>query len=286
MTVSPKTARDTWRALEPLHAMVYFTPDPQEEYQALGLDSKANRAIGYFPARAAAMGAVSDAVVQATFFNFSALAVAFGMAGAWSTANPEQVQAARFRGADRALRRLCGDLLDSPDVVEAVELARTAAQGCTPYGRPLYAANAALAWPEPAHLQLFHAITLLREFRGDGHIAALVADGVTGLEAAVLHVAQGDLWTRKPLQTTRAYSDEEWDGAVAELQQRGWLDGEALFTDEGRAARQRVEDLTDVLAVPAWERIGEDGCARLCELAAPLVQAVVSNGGFPLAKDR
>ena len=286
MTVSPQTARATWRALEPYHAMTYFAPDPQEEYQALGLDSKANRAIGYFPARAAAMGAVSDAVVQATFFNFSALAVAFGMAGAWTTASPEQVQAARFRGADRALRRLCGDLLDTPDVVEAVELARTAAAGCTPYGRPLYAANAALAWPEPTHLQLFHAITLLREFRGDGHIAALVADGVSGLEAAVLHVAQGDLWKRGPLQTTRAYSDEEWDGAVAGLQERGWLDGDAQFTDEGRAARLRVEDLTDVLALPAWERIGEDGCARLRELVTPLVQAVVSNGGFPLAKDR
>ena len=286
MPLDPQVARETWRALEPLHAMVYFTPEPQQEYQALGLDSKANRAVGYFPARAAAMGAVTDAVVQATFFNFSPLAVAFGMADVWTRVTPEQVQAARFRGADGALRRLCGDLLDSPDVVEAVELARTAAAGCTPYGRPLYAANAALAWPEAPHLQLFHAITLLREFRGDGHIAALVAAGVTGLEAAVLHVAQGDLWTRGPLQASRAYSDEEWDGAVAGLQARGWLDDDGQFTDDGRAARRRVEDLTDELALPAWERIGTEGCARLRELAAPLVRAVVDNGGFPLAKDR
>ena len=286
MPLDPQVARETWRALEPLHAMVYFTPEPQQEYQALGLDSKANRAVGYFPARAAAMGAVTDAVVQATFFNFSPLAVAFGMADVWTRVTPEQVQAARFRGADGALRRLCGDLLDSPDVVEAVELARTAAAGCTPYGRPLYAANAALAWPEAPHLQLFHAITLLREFRGDGHIAALVAAGVTGLEAAVLHVAQGDLWTRGPLQASRAYSDEEWDGAVAGLQARGWLDDDGQFTDDGRAARRRVEDLTDELALPAWERIGTEGCTRLRELAAPLVRAVVGNGGFPLAKDR
>lgn len=284
--MEPSVARETWRALEPLHAMVYFTPEPQEEYAALGLDSTANRAVGYFPARAAAMGAVSDAVVQATFFNFSPLAVASGMADVWTRLTPEQVQAARFRGADRALRRLCGDLLDTPNVVEAVELARTAAAGCTPYGRPLYAANAALPWPQAPHLQLWHAITLLREFRGDGHIAALVADGVTGLEAAVLHVAQGDLWKRGPLQATRAYSDEEWDGAVAVLQDRGWLDAAAQFTDEGALARRRVEDLTDVLALPAWERIGDDGCARLRELAAPLVTAVVEGKGFPLAKDR
>ena len=284
--LDPEVARNTWKALEPLHAMIYFTAEPQEEYQALGLDSKANRAVGYFPARAAAMGAVTDAVVQATFFNFSPLAVAFGMADVWTRVTPEQVQSARFRGADRALRRLCGDLLDGPDVVEAVELARTAAAGCTPYGRPLYAANAGLAWPQAPHLQLWHAITLLREFRGDGHICALVVDGLTGLEAAVLHVAQADLWTRGPLQATRAYSDEEWDGAVAALQVRGWLDGDAQFTDQGRAARQRVEDLTDRLALPSWERIGADGCTRLRELVAPLVKAVVDNGGFPLVKDR
>ena len=286
VTVTPQTARTTWRALEPFHAMIYFTPDPQEEYRALGLDSEANRACGYFPPRAAAMGAVTEAVVQATFFNFSPLAVAVGMADVWSKVTPEQVRAARYRGADRALRRLCGDLLDSPDVLEAVELARAATAGCTPYGRPLYAANAALAWPEEPHLQLWHAITLLREFRGDGHIAALVTNGITGLEAAVLHVAQGDLWTRKPLQASRAYSDQEWDGAVAELQERGWLDNEAQFTEAGRAARQRVEDLTDTLALPSWERIGEDGCARLRELMAPLVGAIIANGGFPLAKER
>ena len=282
--MNPEVARSTWRALEPVHAMIYFVPDAQEEYAAIGLDAKANRAVGYFPARAAAMGAVTWPVVQATFFNFSALAVQFGITGAWDIASPEEILAARLRGADRALTRLCGDLLN--DVDEAVALARKASEGCTPYGRPLYAAHAGLPWPDAPHLQLWHAITLLREFRGDGHIAALVAAGVSGLESAVLHVAQGDLWTRKPLQSTRAYSDEEWDGAVAGLVARGWLSEDGAFTDVGRAARQQVEDLTDVLALPSWERIGEDGCARLCKLVQPLSDAVVANGGFPLAASR
>lgn len=284
--MKPEVSRTTWRALEPFHAMVYFTPDPQEEYAAIGLDSAQNRAIGYFPARAAAMGAVSWPVVQATFFNFSPLAVQFGMAGVWEKVTPQQVLDARYRGVDRALRRLCGDLLDGQDVAEALTLARTACEGCTPYGRPLYAGNAGLAWPAEPHLALWHAITLLREFRGDGHIAALVSEGVTGLEAAVLHVAQGDLWTRRPLQASRAYSDDEWDGAIAQMQERGWLDEQGAFTEQGRASRQRVEDATDVLALPAWERIGEDGCARLRGLMTPLVQAIVDGGGFPLAATR
>lgn len=284
--MKPEVSRTTWLALEPFHAMVYFTPDPQEQYAAIGLDSSQNRAIGYFPARAAAMGAVSWPVVQATFFNFSALAVQFGMAGVWEKVTPQQVLDARYRGVERALRRLCGDLLDGPEVAEALTLARTACEGCTPYGRPLYAGNAGLPWPAEPHLALWHAVTLLREFRGDGHIAALVGEGVTGLEAAVLHVAQGDLWTRKPLQASRAYSDEEWDGAVAQMQERGWLDETGAFTGQGRASRLRVEVATDALALPAWERIGEDGCARLRELMAPLVKAVVDGGGFPLAATR
>jgi len=220
--------------------------------------------------------------VQATFFSFSRLVVELGMAGVWDKVSPEQLVQARRRAADRALRRLCGDLLDGPGVPEAVELARTAASGCTPYGRPLYAAHADLPEPDLPHLQLWHAITLLREFRGDGHIAALVGEGVSGLESAVLHVALGDSWTRKGLQSTRVYSDEEWDGAVAALTARGWLRADGSFTEQGRAHRQRVEDLTDVLALPAWERLGEQGCARLRELVQPLSDAVVAGRGMGL----
>ncbi len=281
-TVSPQTARDTWRALEPLHAMVYFAPEAQEEYVALGFDVKANRAAGYFPARAAAMGAVTWPVVQATFFNFSGLACQFGMAGAWDVASPEDLQAARWRGAERALRRMLGEAADGPEVAEAAELAATAASGCAPYGRPLYAANAALTPPDSPLMRLFHAQTLLREFRGDGHIAALVGEQITGLEAAVLHVAMHESWTRKGLQTTRAYSDEEWDGAIAGLVERGYLTADGEFTDEGRAHRQRVEDLTDALSVCAYARLGEDGCARLQQVGGPLAQAVLAAGGLPL----
>jgi len=286
MTVTPEIARRTWQAAEPVHAMIYFVPEAQEEYAALGYDVKNNRAAGYFPARAAAMGAVTADVVQATFFNFSRLAVDFGMAGAWETASPPQLIEARYRAADRALRRLCGDLLDDPGVAEAADLARTAATACTPYGRPLYAANAGLPWPDEPHLQLFHAQTLLREFRGDGHIAALVTEQVSGLEAAVLHVAQGDSWKRSGLQATRAYSDEEWDGAVAGLVERGWLQPDGSFTEQGRTHRKRVEDLTDQLSVCAYAKIGVDGCDRLRELVTPLSRAVIDGGGFPLARDR
>ena len=276
--MNPEIARQTSRLLEPVHAMVYFAPEAQEEYAALGLDSAQNRAVGYFPARAAAMGAVTWPVVQATFFNFSPLAVQFGMAGVWDIASPEDVLAARLRGADRALRRICGPLLD--DVTEAAALAREAAEACTPFGRPLYAAHAGLPWPEEPHLALWHAITLLREYRGDGHIACLVGVGLSGLQAAVLQVATGETWDRKGLQSTRAYSDEEWDGAVAVLAAGGWLEADGSMTEEGRNRREMIEHQTDLLSLAPWQQIGEQGAARLRELVRPLSEAVRDAGTF------
>ena len=279
--MDPATSRKTWQTLEPFHAMIYFAPEAAEEYAAEGLDIAGNRAAAYFPARAAALGAVGPGVVQATFFNFSALAVQFGMAGAWDVTTPAAMVEARLRVADRALRRMCGDLLDTPDVVEALELARTACEGCRPEGRPIYAGLTDLDWPTPPHLQLWHAVTLLREYRGDGHVAALTASGLTGIRAAVLHVAQGDSWTREPLRKTRGYSTEEWDTALGDLRQRGWIDPDSEgFTDAGRAVRQEVEDRTDVLALPPWEHLGEAGCTRLRELVRPLSKAVTDAGGL------
>ena len=278
--MDPSVSRACWRTLEPVHAMVYFAPEAAEEYAALGYDLAANRAAAYFPARAAALGAVSPDVVQATFFGFSPAAVRRGMERAWEIATPEQLVQARLRVADRALRRLCGDLLDGPDVAEAVELAREACTACVPDGRPLYAGGASLDWPEPPHLQLWHAIGLLREFRGDGHVTALVADGIDGLEAGVLHVAQGDAWTREPLRKSRGWKAEQWDGTVARLRERGWLDADEQLTEQGRAARQEVEDRTDVLALPPWEQLGEERCSRLRALVRPLSKAIVAGGGL------
>ncbi len=278
--MDPVVSRQCWRATEPVHACVYFAPEPQHEYAELGYDLEANPGAGYFVPRSAALGAVRPAVVVSTFYSFAPRTVKRGMAGAWQTASPEQVGAARLHGAERALRRLCGDLLDAADLHEAVDLARAAANACPPDGRPMYAAHAALDEPDTLPLQLFHAVTQLREFRGDGHVAVLVGEGISGLEAAVMHVAQGDAWTREPLRKRRGWTTEQWDAACAGLRERGWLDDADAFTEQGAAARAHVERRTDVLALAPWERLGEDRCARLQALVRPLSQAVVAAGGI------
>src|SRR3954452_19883633 len=168
------TSRRMHRVIEPVHAMIYFAPEAQEEYEALGLSGQAEL---YFPSRAAALGVVPWQVVQATFFGFSPLAVQFGIAEAWTKTTPADVIAARLRGVDRAMRRVMPELID--DVTEALDLVRTACAGCDVPGRPLHAAHAALAEPTEPHLALWHGMAVLREYRGDGHIAALVSAEVT-----------------------------------------------------------------------------------------------------------
>ena len=274
--MDPSVARRTWRTLEPYHALVYFAPEPVAAYAAVGVEGRS----GYFASRAAPMGAVPTEVVQATFFNFNPALVRAAMEGAWAKASPLQVLGARLEGADAALRGVLGDDLGGrPDVAEAATLAHTAAEACTVEGRPLYAGHASLEWPDPPHLVLWHAISLLREHRGDGHIACLVAEGVGGCEALVLHGASGEV-PPTVLQTSRAWPDEDWAAASARLASRGWLGRSGELTEEGRSVRQRIEDRTDALALAPWEALGEEGCERLRSLVRPMSKAIVASGRF------
>src|SRR3954468_4649814 len=212
------TARKMWRTLEPYHGRIYFVPEAEQEYLSVGL--KPGR-MGYFASRSAAMGPVPGEVVVATFFNFNPDLVHSVIPAAWALASPEQILAARFRVADASLRRLLGDDIDSVELAEAAALARTATEGdLRRAGRPLYAGHASLPWPDQPHLVLWHAITLLREYRGDGHIAAMVTQDLTGVDALVLHEATGDL-PRGVLQASRAWSDDDWNAARARMNERG-----------------------------------------------------------------
>lgn len=268
-------ARKCWRTLEPYHGFIYFAPEATEAYNEVGLEPAQH----YFASRAAPMGPVAAEVVIATFYNFHPPLVHAAIPGAWERASPDAIVAARLSAADVVLRRVLGDDVASAAVAEAADLARAAADATGPAaGRPLYAAHAALPWPDDAHLVLWHAITVLREFRGDGHIAALVADGVGPREALVMHGASGDV-PSAVLKATRSWPDDEWSAAEEALRSRGWLAADGSLTDEGARHRQWVEDRTDELALAPWEALGEDRCTRLRELVRPLSKAIVDSRG-------
>jgi hypothetical protein len=276
--MEPADARRLWRALEPYHGTIYFAPEGAEEYTAIGLEPGM---MGYFASRSAALGPVPAEVVIATFFNFHPDLVRSVIPKAWTLASPQAIIEARLRVVDRCLRRLLGDdVVDGNEVAEAAMLARSASEGCFPAGRPLYAAHAALDWPEAPHLALWHAVSLLREFRGDGHIAALVAAGIDPLTALVLHAGVGEI-PAAILRGTRQWSEDDWEVRTNELRSEGLLDAAGLLTEEGRALRQGVEDTTDAIALAPWELLGADGCARLRELGKDLSRAIVAAGGIP-----
>lgn len=195
-----------WRTLEPYHGLVSFTPHATEAYAALGITGRA----GYFASRAAPMGAVPAGVVHATFSSFSPALVHGAVPAAWEAASPADLIAARLDAVDRALHDALGpDALGTADVAEAVRLIRRACDACTPEGRPLYAGHADLAWPDPPHLARWHGATLLREYRGDGHAAALVTEGLDGCEEAlVTHAA--DVEAPVPSEVLRR--TRGWDG--------------------------------------------------------------------------
>ncbi len=265
-----------WRALEAYHGFVYFAPEADEEFTSVGLDPGM---MGYFASRSAAMGAVGADVVIATFFNFEPGLVRRVIPEAWHRSSPAAILAARLRAADRGLRRMLGDRLDAADIAAAATLTYRAAAACPLVGRPLFAGHVELAWPEEPHLALWHGITLLREFRGDGHIATLVAEGVDGCEALVLHAAAGDVPARV-LQATRAWSDDQWARTERRLVTRGWLTTEGTLTEDGRAHRVRVEAQTDRLAATPWAALSPDECESLRQLGKELSRGILAAGGL------
>lgn len=281
-SITPEVAAETrgmWHLLENIHAIVYFAPEVTEAARRIGLKGFW---MGYFAGRAAPFGAASDALVTATFFNFRHSMVARALPDAWAMATPDQVLEARLVAVDATLRRvLAADVLGSAELRQAAALAEKATAGCSVGGRPLFAATTTVPWPQPAHLRLWHAATLIREHRGDGHIAANVATGFDGLDSLVMASATGAV-PRERLQAARGWTDEEWDGASARLGERGLLDGNGL-TALGRAERDAVEHTTDALAVEPWTHLGGESTQRLRQLLEPLVAAVVSAGvvSFP-----
>ena len=272
-------ARRLWTLLEPLHAVTYFAPEARAAADAAGLKGFW---MGYVAQRAAPLGAVGPAVAWASFHGFHRDRLRRALPDAWALASPAACLHARLAGVDGALRRLLADLpggVDAPGVAEAARLAGEAADAADTAGRVLAAANQALARPDPPHLALWQAATTLREHRGDGHVAALVAQDIGPVAAHRLKIAADE--SAGSLQESRRIDDATWAAAGEELATRGWLDAGGVLTDAGHRARADVERATDRAAAGPWRALGRTGTDRLAGLLGPLVTAVVDAGAVP-----
>jgi len=274
--MQPSIARAMFQLLEPIATVAYFAPELQDVCARLGLTA---HRMSYYAPRAAALGPVAAEVVAACFFHHPMPLVSPAIPRAWQIADPHTILAARLEAVDGALRRLWGERINTAPMVEAADLAREAAAACDLGGRVLFAAHAALPWPQPAHLLLWHALNLLREHRGDGHIISLVGARLDSCEAtATLIASAGEDTARR----RGRWSDEDWNAAVGRLQARGWLDTDGYPTAAGLSGRDEVERSTDQLAMRPWEQLGLERTHRLWELLKDLVDVIAERNGVPL----
>ncbi|WP_330314605.1 hypothetical protein OHS17_29480 [Streptomyces sp. NBC_00523] len=278
-TLPPRAGRRCHNALNPLHSSLYFSPDLGKELGGIGIEDPS---AAYFATRAAAMGAVGADTVTATFYNFNHALVAQHVPAIWDIASPAKVLDARLRAADATLRRLLGEeVIASPEMAEAARLALRATEGCTRHARPLYAAHAGLPVPDEPHLAYWHAATLLREHRGDAHLAALLTAELDPLEALVSHTATGKGMAIRWILASRGWRRADWEEASERLRGRGLLTAEDELTEEGAALRTEVEEATDRMDLGPYEHLGGPGVARLTELGRGFLATAAAAGAFP-----
>jgi len=273
----PRLARRFFDRLEPVHAVTYFAPEARAALDGLGFRGFW---MGYFAARSAPFGVVPTEVVTAAFYNFAPHRVAKALPAAWDVASPADALRAREQSAVEALRRYGVGADD--DVATAAALAAKAARGAALDGRPVFAANLALDWPEEPVAKLWHAVTLLREQRGDGHVAVLSSLGISGRESNVLHAAAGRV-PKAFIMRSRDYDDDQWGYYRDRLIRRGLLDENDALTAGGHELKQHIEDTTDALALGALETLDDDEVERLFRSLTPITRKVVSAGDVPAA---
>ena len=276
---SPATARRLWALGEPFHALTYFADECRTAAEETGLQGFWR---AYFAMRAAPLGPVGAEVVTATFYNFAPAFVARRVPEVWAAAAPAAVLHARLAEVHASVRRAPGEAwLRSTEAAELAGLLTAAATAVDAPGRPLAAANAGLPVPDEPHLAVWQSLTTLREHRGDGHNAALLQRGISGVGAHVLAAAAGRT-AREWLTRARGWDDAAWDAATEELAARGWL-ARGELTAEGTAIVAAVEADTDRLALGPWQELGDVRCDRVAELLGPVRRAVVAAGLWPEA---
>jgi hypothetical protein len=277
-------ARRLAGALEPVVGQVYFSPECHANYVQLGFEPSRGEFNGvaapdgpaYFTSRGSVLGQVPGQVVTAAFGVFNPEAVVPAVSYGWSLTDAKTICAARDDGAVAQLRRVLGDAPAGLD--RANELLARAVAPLRPEGRALFSGLLSLGIPDDPLAAMWRRGDLLREFRGDSHIAAWIS---AGFDATEIGLAT-ELYWGLPLRSysrTRAWSDEQFDAATERLERRGLLAGGQL-TERGREVREAVEVATDVQMESTVAALGDD-IEELIGLLAPWGAAIRDAKGYP-----
>lgn len=276
-SVSMETVERLHKLSTAFHVFIYFCPEGGKSYAADGIEGWG----GYFASRTAAMGPLPTEMVQATFYNFSPDVVAPAMDGVWDRVTAEQMQLARWRAVADVFDATSRDALSEADLDEAIAGFQRCVDGLAWDGRPLAAGNKAVLvdldasdYKDDKLVRLWQLATIIREWRGDAHIALLVTEPLSGVECTVISHAQKGGFTK----ASRGWPEGQWNAAVDRLTREGWISDEETLTPEGVARRAELEDKTNQLAAPMWAGFTDDEVNRLGDLLQPLVDALAEAG--------
>jgi hypothetical protein len=269
-------ARQMFELVEPIGVIPYAADDPNEAMFALGFTNYWDT---YFAGRAAALGRVPAEVVDAIFYNFAPGEVARHIPKVWDTTTPEAAIAARQAGCVNALRRILGEHVESAAFARAAELLLRAATSAPVEGRPMFAALRSIPVPDEVVARCFHAASMLREHRGDGHVAVLMSEGVGGLEAHVLFALAMDMPAKK-FGRIHHLPPAQLDAVIDGMRDRGLIGTDGWLSDAGRATNERVEARTDELAARPYEILTGDELGELVAALEPLVPLLLADQAF------
>jgi hypothetical protein len=268
-------ARRLFELTEPIALVGFVAPEPPESMASLGFS---NYWDGYFAGRAAPLGRVPAEVVHAAFYSFADGEVARHIAQVWDTTTPEAAYAARERGCVAALRRILGDLAETPELARAADLLARASTGAPTEGRVMYAALRTLPVPEQPLARLWHAADMLREHRGDGHVAALLSERIGGTEAHVLSALASGIHPAESFGRVHHLPRARLAEVMGGLRDRGLLDASGHLTDAGRATKDRIESLTDSLAEAPYAALAPRDLDQLIALLGPIATRLEAAG--------
>ena len=263
MSGADSTARRLAGALEPVIGQVYFSPECHGRYVELGFAPSPAEANGvalpdgpaYFTSRGSVMGQVRGEVVAAAFGVFDPRVVVPAVDRGWSLTNAAAICDARDAGSLEQMERVLGADPDGRARVE--ELLVRATADVRIGGRPLAAGVSGLPDPDHPLGTIWRRGDLLREFRGDSHTAAWIDAGLDAVQIGLLTERYWGLPSRSYART-RGWSDADFDRALAELQERGAVDRDGGFTQQGRALREEIERRTDEQMAPVLASLGDD----------------------------
>jgi hypothetical protein len=268
-------ARRLFELIEPICLVNFFSPEPNNSMAALGLR---NYWDGYFAGRSAPLGRVPAEVVHAAFYSFTEGEVARHIPKVWDTTTPQAAHTAREQGCAAALRRILGDLVETPGLAHATEILAVASTSAPTEGRFMYAGLRALPMPEEPVARLWHAANMLREHRGDGHVAALLCEQIGGTEAHVLSALASGIYPAESFGRIHHLPQARLAEVMGGLRDRGLLDASGRFTDAGRATKGRIESLTDALAEAPYADLELRQLDQLITLLEPISSRLAAAG--------